>query len=475
MSSAVDVDVVFVEKTSRELSEQARTSGTCSTAVFLPFLTSPAFQIWSELGCLEAGSRGTSTNAFKTNIALNESCNVHNTRHLIHVPSSLGIKNSCKSELQDNWPASQLEVAPGKREGEMAQQVLRLRRTDAQSGHVLLHVSHSGQKPLDLKLIGTEHAQLFHASLKESNVNNLQSSHFTGNLDEWKALLKYVLLHERPKDGTPEALQGLETVAAISGSKLTVTIRKNIGGITQRLGSIRLDEDTPREEVRGFEWADAAVANADALRAELETLQASVSTQQDDVAKLNQQLDDLVKAKKQHEEELLQKFAALLNAKKLKIRDQQRLLNGAQIDPQAAQALEDSSSSPRRRPGASRAGKRRANGASEEVENEDADEEEDGEEQAAQPEETPPPSDQETEDEGDFDRPAPAASASTQRESARAKQKEPSSMDVDEPEELPPRRELPFGRPTRQTNKQPEQPPPATNQEDDDEETDDEL
>lgn len=357
----------------------------------------------------------------------------------------------------------------------MSQQVLRLRRTDAQNEHVLLHVSNAGQKPLDLKLIGTEHAQLFHASLKESNVNNLQSSHFTGNLDEWKTLLKYVLLHERPRDGVPEALQGLETVAAISGSKLTVTVRKNIGGITQRLGSIRLDEDTEREEVSGFEWADTAVENADALRSELETLQASVTTQKDDVAKLNKQLDDLVKAKKEHEEELLRKFGALLNAKKLKIRDQQRLLNGAQIDPEAAQALGRSSESPRRRPGASRTGKRRANGASTKMADEDTDEENDEEEQAAQPEETPPPSDQETEDEGDFDQPAPASKTSAQRESARVRQQEPSSMDVNEPKELPPRRELPFSRQTRQSSKQPEQPPPAIAPVDDEGETDDEL
>lgn len=359
----------------------------------------------------------------------------------------------------------------------MAAQVLRLRRTDNQNEFILLHVSQAGQKTLDLKLIGTEHAQLFHASLKESGVNNLQSSHFTGDLDEWKGLLKYVLLHERPKDSTTEMLQGLETVAAISGNKLTVTIRKNVGGITQRLGSIRLDEDTEKEEVSGFEWADTAVANADALRSEVEELQASLSSQKDDVAKLNQQLDDLVKAKKDHEEELLQKFAALLNSKKLKIRDQQRLLSGAQIDPSAAQAVRGSRDGTGRRPAASRAGKRRANGTSAEPEaqdDEEDEEDEEGNEPLGPQNETPPPSDQETEDEDDFDQ-APLPRASTQRESARVKQREPSSMDVDEPEEVPPRRELPFGRSTRQTSKNPESQLPAANEADDDDETDDEL
>ena len=355
----------------------------------------------------------------------------------------------------------------------MATQVLRLRRTDSEDQHILLHITQNGQHPLDLKLIGTEHAQLFHATLKESSVNNLQSSHFTGSLDEWKSLLRYVFLHERPKDGVTEALQGLETVAAISGNKLTVTIRKNIGGITQRLGSIRLDEDTEREEVSGFEWADAAVANADALRSELETLQASVASQKDDVAKLNQQLDDLVKAKKEHEDELLQKFAALLNAKKLKIRDQQRLLNGAQIDLDAAQAVNGSREGTGRSAGSSRAGKRRANGRSTKpAAADEGDDEEEGEERSP-PQDTPPPSDQETDDEGGFEQ-AAVPSASAKRKSPTVKQKE--AMDLDQPEELPQRRELPFSRSTRQASKKPEPPKPTENQVDDvDDETDDEL
>lgn len=354
----------------------------------------------------------------------------------------------------------------------MAAQVLRLHRTDNEGKHVLLHVSPAGRHPLDLKLIGTEHAQLFHASLKESSVNNIQSSHFTGNLDEWKALLKYVLLHEQPKRDLLETFQGLETVAAISGNKLTVTIRKNIGGITQRLGSIRLDEDTEREEVSGFEWTDTAVANADGLRSELETLQASMASQNDDLAKLNQQLDDLVKAKKEHEDELMQKFAALLNEKKLKIRDQQRLLNGAKVDPGAAKAVRDSRDGQGRKPTVSRSGKR-ANTASEEPDAREGEEDEEVELEAQQ-EETPAPSDQETEDENGFDH-ALVPAASTKRKSPPIKQKEPSGMEVDKPEELPPRRQLPFTRKTRQASQQPEHPLPATTATEEDDETDDEL
>lgn len=84
-----------------------------------------------------------------------------------------------------------------------------------------------------------------------------------------------------------------------------------------------------------FNWAGIAVSGSDTAHDQLVALQASLGQQQDQVVKLTAQLDDLVRAKKEHEEALLQKFAALLNAKKLKIRDQQRLLAGAKVDPEA--------------------------------------------------------------------------------------------------------------------------------------------
>jgi hypothetical protein len=51
------------------------------------------------------------------------------------------------------------------------------------------------------------------------------------------------------------------------------------------------------------------------------------------ITRLEEQLQGLVDEKLAHENALLQKFADLLNSKKLKIRDQQRLLAGAKVDP----------------------------------------------------------------------------------------------------------------------------------------------
>jgi DNA double-strand break repair and V(D)J recombination protein XRCC4 len=50
-------------------------------------------------------------------------------------------------------------------------------------------------------------------------------------------------------------------------------------------------------------------------------------------SRLEQQLQGLTDEKHAAENALLQKFADLLNSKKLKIRDLQRLLAGAKVDP----------------------------------------------------------------------------------------------------------------------------------------------
>jgi hypothetical protein len=340
----------------------------------------------------------------------------------------------------------------------MAVTILRLHRTDRPSQHLLVQVSHTGNKSLDLKLIGTEHEHLYHAELKESSVKSLQAPSFSGDLNEWKGTLKYALLRDRPDGQIPEYLQGLETVAAISGKSLTITIRKNIGGITQRLGDIQLQQDDEKEEVAAFEWVDAAVATADDLRTQLETLQTSVDEQRQQVQSLSKQLDELVKAKKDHEDELLSKFTALLNAKKLKIRDQQRLLAGARMDPAAADEVSNARSGDgsSRKSGRSRGGKRKAVGDEPEDEDMNGEEEGDGEDEQRQ-NETPPRSDDEaTEDEDGLDDPVPGAISSNTR----------SNMDIDEPVELPPKRDLPFAM---------KESKPAPQLEDDDDETDDEL
>ena len=128
------------------------------------------------------------------------------------------------------------------------------------------------------------------------------------------------------------ALENLETLAEIREDRLEITFRRNISGITQRLGAIALKKDED-QEINTVAWAVNAVSRSRGLEKEVQGLQKKYNEQGETIRKLNKQLDELIEAKKEHENSLLQKFRELLNAKKLKIRDQQRLLAGAKVDP----------------------------------------------------------------------------------------------------------------------------------------------
>lgn len=221
------------------------------------------------------------------------------------------------------------------------------------------------------------------------------------------------------------------------------------------------------------------------------------------MSKLNQQLEDLIKAKSEHEDALLQKFASLINSKKLKIRDQQRLLATAKVDDAAAkevaQARETTASPDKRRAGPSRKGKRKANGKAEQSDDESEDGFEamriDAEEKAEREEGlceavTPDPTDNETESENGESTPpplkksvrgtiggkgkAPQEKKATETQGGPSKGKE-KEQEVEAP---PPRRELPFAQKAAKggsdsDTKKPQ--PSASVMVVDDDETEDEL
>ena len=160
-----------------------------------------------------------------------------------------------------------------------------------------------------------------------------------------------------------DALEKLEVIAKISGDVLTITFRKNISGITQKLGEIGFKKDEG-QEIDSVSWAATAVQRATLLQDEVQDLARKYSEQNKRIEKLNQQLEEFIEAKKAHEDSLLEKFRELLNTKKLKIRDQQRLLAGAKVDSkQAAKVKLSRTAAKSRTPVASRASKRKANGA----------------------------------------------------------------------------------------------------------------
>lgn len=86
------------------------------------------------------------------------------------------------------------------------------------------------------------------------------------------------------------------------------------------------DRLTVEQAIELFEWPRIAAARADALEKDLVGLQDRHQVAEESIRKLKEQLKELTRAKSQHENQLMAHFAQLLNEKKLKIRNQQRLL-----------------------------------------------------------------------------------------------------------------------------------------------------
>lgn len=270
---------------------------------------------------------------------------------------------------------------------------------------------------------------------------------------DWESVLLSSLSQFRtsaPVSG-PAPVEKLETVAAVSGGSLLIHFRNNISGITQKLGEIELKQDD-REEIELFGWCGTAVQRGIEQEAEIQDLTAKYEEQSKTMEKLSQHLEDLVVAKRSHEGALLEKFRELLNTKKLKVRDQQRLLAGAKVDPTHATKVQNARAAPTANtPKASRGRKRKARGdvtASDSSEEDSFEpkiatqkDETDGSERA----DTPAASDDATEDESydDLDS-APQSNALL----GRAKDGEDEAVGNQEMEidSLPPRRELPFGK-----------------------------
>ena len=95
-----------------------------------------------------------------------------------------------------------------------------------------------------------------------------------------------------------------------------------------RLGTITLHLNES-QEIQLFDWAGQAVQAATAACEEAVSSKRRQWGQSQMIANLQGQLDDLVQAKDEHETLLLEKFQALLDSKKAKIRDQQRHLDEA--------------------------------------------------------------------------------------------------------------------------------------------------
>ncbi|KAL8773894.1 MAG: hypothetical protein Q9209_001324 [Squamulea sp. 1 TL-2023] len=342
--------------------------------------------------------------------------------------------------------------------------VLRISRSDSPTDHILLNTSSNGSSSLDLQLLATEGREPYRKTLKHSRISKYRAKSNHLSESQWETLLRSTLLQERASDrdnpGARDVIKDLEIVASISNSKLTITFRKSISGIHQKLGELSLSRD-PEAGINVLDWANTAILRAESLETEAETLRQKLAEQTAIAQKLNQQFEELIQAKKEHEDALLTKCAILINEKKAKIRDQQRLLAAAKVDPKklkAVKAARQPAPPSHRSPKPSAKGKRKASARA------SSDEDEDGfednriksepvaeEEQPDSEDVTPGHSDlDETEDEVDsadlYSVPAPSTAKGKMTETLEINGGTTRDGVLEEGEDvdLPPRRELPF-------------------------------
>lgn len=337
-------------------------------------------------------------------------------------------------------------------------------------------------------------------TVQHKRLKKLQAKNYEGTDDDWSSILSYTLISKQNSSLDATQKKNLEVVCSVSVSSsgrkkertLSIAFRNNIEGIIQRLGVIELPEIKDTSDINLFEWTLLLLEQRDKLEEEAATQKEKADAEQAMEAKLQKQLSDLVDAKVEHEKQLLSKFCTLLNEKKLKMRNMQRVLQTAQVDQKKLGDLaplvgDDAEGSTNH--GTKRQNDDDSDGEEDDesdgfetmvvdkpAEDEGGDSDADSRDDHGSRRSETPDTDTASEEEDDLDGPRPVAQAPRQTR----------SMDKDEKKRhatpLPPPRELPFqkktGKPAaaKQSSSKPSE--PIASPVDDDEETaseDDEL
>jgi hypothetical protein len=205
------------------------------------------------------------------------------------------------------------------------------------------------------------------------------------------------------------------------------------------------------EVVELYDWCGLTIQSKGKVERELAEVKKQLKAKEAETKKMSEDLEQMIKLKNDHENVLIEKFSLLLNEKKLKIRDQQRLLASANVNPAKAAAIERTRGSKPASAGSSHPRKRKAGQTAKDESNSDdgfekmdVDDQEAPTDSDAEPPRTPDrgsTADEESDDEPPQVLPPARKSAA---ETKPAERKAPG--DEDEEDVIPPRRELPFSK-----------------------------
>ena len=175
-------------------------------------------------------------------------------------------------------------------------------------------------------------------------MKKLRAKNYDGSDDDWVAILTYVLISKSQANLSPSQEKSLSVGCAITGKKkdltLSIIFRNEIEGIIQRLGVIELAFTDDTDDVDLFSWTLQVIEQRDKLEADATAYKTKADAEHEVEETLQKQLSDLAEAKIEYETQLLTKFTTLLNEKKLKIRNLQRVLQTARVDPKRLQEMQ---------------------------------------------------------------------------------------------------------------------------------------
>ncbi|KAE8306512.1 hypothetical protein BDV41DRAFT_558281 [Aspergillus transmontanensis] len=345
----------------------------------------------------------------------------------------------------------------------LSPQVLRMTRSDDPESYVLVHITRAGSSLVDLNVTATEGENPYSGTVRKSHLHDFRSKNYEGNDEEWAQIVSHVF-GQLDESAAKVKLCGIESSASVIGAsdaedkELVITIRKRIQTITQRLGSVTLRQDD-QQAIQLFDWAGIATLRAYTIEERFASLLARYRSAENTIRQLNKQLEEFVSAKTQHEEQLVVNFVQLLNEKKLKIRNQQRLLASAKVDREKVSWIQNARSDQHLRPHKNiRAAKRTAA----EMSDDEAESEKEFEtmefnqtmhsgdfgeanETTDERSSTPQPLEEVDENATDEGSPAPSDPTGSEDERHMFEHRGPSDRPImKEPPAPPPRRELPF-------------------------------
>ncbi|KAI5852344.1 hypothetical protein BZA05DRAFT_436185 [Tricharina praecox] len=195
--------------------------------------------------------------------------------------------------------------------------LLRIPRFD-KHGHFLLHITPtSADSPFPQNLActikATEGERAFTLTLDSAKLLSSKNEKFAGSDSELLEIWGWVLFR-RPVE--PRLLANLDVdFATVGEDGFGLRLRRIFGRVKQTLATLLIPCD-PNAEIEIFEWACAAVA-----RLEAADVAGKIQEEAGAVDELKQQLEELVKARKEHEELLVERFVRVLEEKKKMIRE----------------------------------------------------------------------------------------------------------------------------------------------------------